>query len=74
MAHHLRKTMCRNPLSQNRQTMPLEVRTSIRRWYNHLNPDIDNSIWTEEDEDRLFQAHKQYGNKWKVISQLFVGR
>lgn len=54
--------------------MPLEVIPSSRRWYNHLSPDITSALWSQQDEERLFEAHKEHGNKWKVISKLFVGR
>lgn len=54
--------------------MPLEVLQDPRRWYNHLNPDISTATWSQDDEERLFLAHKQHGNKWKIISKLFVGR
>lgn len=30
--------------------------------------------WTEEEEFKLFEIHKIYGNKWKEISQELPGR
>ena len=51
--------------------MPLEVDYGLFRWYNHLSPDISSAEWSQEDEERLFEAHKEHGNKWKIISRLF---
>ena len=44
------------------------------RWYNHLSPTVNKLPWTPEEEERLFVHHQQYGNRWKDISKLFIGR
>lgn len=44
------------------------------RWFNHLRPDIKSSEWTEEEETRLVNAHKKYGNKWAAIARMMNGR
>ena len=44
------------------------------RWYNHLSPHVNKQPWTEDEESLLFVHHKSYGNRWKDISKLFVGR
>jgi myb proto-oncogene protein len=44
------------------------------RWYNHLNPAVNKKPWNLEEESRLFELHKVYGNRWKDISKCFVGR
>jgi myb proto-oncogene protein len=54
--------------------VPVKVVLYLIRWYNHLNPEINNSFWSPQDEKKLFDAHKIHGNKWKSISRLFVGR
>ncbi|KAK7364905.1 hypothetical protein VNO80_13651 [Phaseolus coccineus] len=44
------------------------------RWFNQLDPRINRKAFSEEDEERLLNAHKVYGNKWAMISRLFPGR
>ena len=44
------------------------------RWHNHLNPKINKSAWTDEEERILFQCHQEYGNKWKSIAAHLRGR
>ncbi|KAG2311719.1 hypothetical protein Bca4012_026194 [Brassica carinata] len=44
------------------------------RWFNQLDPRINKSAFTEEEELRLLAVHRAYGNKWALISRLFPGR
>ncbi|KAJ9173274.1 hypothetical protein P3X46_016427 [Hevea brasiliensis] len=44
------------------------------RWFNQLDPRINRSAFSEEEEERLMAAHRVYGNKWALIAQLFPGR
>jgi len=39
------------------------------RWHNHLNPRIKKDKWTLEEELKLIEIHKIYGNKWSLISK-----
>lgn len=34
------------------------------RWFNILNPQINKSKWTEEEEKLLFQLYQKFGPKW----------
>ena len=44
------------------------------RWYNHLTPTVNSQSWTQDEENKLFQMHKLYGNKWKDIAKQIPGR
>ncbi|KAL5055185.1 hypothetical protein RYX36_035867 [Vicia faba] len=44
------------------------------RWFNQLDPRINRRSFSEEEEERLMQAHRIYGNKWAMIARLFPGR
>ncbi|KAK7358092.1 hypothetical protein VNO77_00013 [Canavalia gladiata] len=44
------------------------------RWFNQLDPRINRSPFTEEEEDRLVASHRVHGNRWAVIARLFPGR
>lgn len=44
------------------------------RWFNQLDPRINKTAFSEEEEERLLAAHKFYGNKWALIARFFPGR
>ncbi|XP_052211248.1 transcription factor MYB3R-3-like [Diospyros lotus] len=44
------------------------------RWHNHLNPEINRTPWTKDEELALIRAHGIYGNKWAEIAKLLHGR
>ncbi|KAL9337471.1 hypothetical protein Peur_069240 [Populus x canadensis] len=44
------------------------------RWFNQLDPRINRSPFTEEEEERLLASHRIHGNRWAVIARLFPGR
>ncbi len=44
------------------------------RWHNHLNPDINKSAWSEEEDRLILEAHRAMGNKWAEIAKMLGGR
>lgn len=38
------------------------------RWHNHLDPEINKSSWSQTEEEVIFTAHRQLGNKWADIA------
>ncbi|KAL3716347.1 hypothetical protein ACJRO7_008017 [Eucalyptus globulus] len=44
------------------------------RWFNQLDPRINRSPFTEEEEEKLLASHRIHGNRWSVIARLFPGR
>lgn len=54
--------------------MQRKVTVAVLRWHNHLNPAIEKKGWTAQEEERLFELHKQHGNKWTVIAEHLPGR
>lgn len=44
------------------------------RWFNQLDPTINRSPFTEEEEERLLASHRIHGNRWAIIARLFPGR
>ncbi|KAJ0392604.1 hypothetical protein P43SY_002271 [Pythium insidiosum] len=44
------------------------------RWHNQLNPEIAREPWTEHDNRRLVQLHREHGNAWARLAQAFPGR
>ncbi|KMZ62617.1 hypothetical protein ZOSMA_44G00160 [Zostera marina] len=44
------------------------------RWYNQLDPRINKSSFSAEEEERLISARAIHGNKWAMIAKLIPGR
>ena len=44
------------------------------RWFNHLNPSVNKSSWSDEEEWILFIQHKKLGNKWSQLCKFLPGR
>ncbi|KAK4490657.1 hypothetical protein RD792_001348 [Penstemon davidsonii] len=44
------------------------------RWFNQLDPKIDKSPFSEEEQQKLLQLQREYGNRWSTIVRFFPGR
>ncbi|KAL6962797.1 hypothetical protein U1Q18_037756 [Sarracenia purpurea var. burkii] len=44
------------------------------RWFNQLDPRINRSPFTVQEEERLLASHRIHGNRWAIIARLFPGR
>ncbi|XP_050229188.1 transcription factor MYB54-like [Mercurialis annua] len=44
------------------------------RWFNQLDPRINRTPFTEDEEERLIASHRIHGNRWAIIARLFPGR
>ncbi|GFH53601.1 hypothetical protein CTEN210_10077 [Chaetoceros tenuissimus] len=40
-----------------------------KRWYNHVDPSINKSNWTEEEDKIIIREHGEKGNKWAQIAK-----
>ncbi|KAK7385074.1 hypothetical protein VNO78_30781 [Psophocarpus tetragonolobus] len=44
------------------------------RWRNHLDPSLNKTPFTKEEDERLLAARQIYGSRWAAIALLFTGR
>ena len=44
------------------------------RWYNHLNPSLIKTKWSEREDLVLLEKQKELGNKWSEIARFLLGR
>lgn len=57
------------------QHFPSRIGKQCReRWHNHLNPDINKTKWSAEEDRILLATHNTFGNKWATIAKYLPGR
>jgi hypothetical protein len=44
------------------------------RWFNYVNPDLNTSQFTEEEDAILMQAYYECGGRWAHISRMLINR
>jgi len=54
--------------------MPGRIGKQIRdRWLNHLDPKIDRTPFSREEDMTLYEAYKEHGKRWVEISTRYFG-
>ena len=48
--------------------------TIRERWHNHLNPDINKSPWSEEEDRTILSTHSAMGNRWAELAKFLPGK
>jgi hypothetical protein len=44
------------------------------RWRNYLDPGLQHSTWTADDDQALMQEYRATGTKWVMLASRFAGR
>ena len=44
------------------------------RWIFGLDPNVNKDTWSKEEDDKLIELQKQFGNKWSKFLQYLPGR
>lgn len=44
------------------------------RWFNHLDPELKKSPWTEEEDEILISTQVIVGNSWSRVANYLPGR
>ncbi|RCI07008.1 hypothetical protein CU098_005951, partial [Rhizopus stolonifer] len=73
----LREGVSRYPNQWSKIADMLEGRTDdqcAKRWRESLDPSIDRSEWTPEEDKRLLEKYDEYGSQWQKIAFFFEGR
>ncbi|KAI8378011.1 uncharacterized protein BYT42DRAFT_364731 [Radiomyces spectabilis] len=73
----LREGVVKYPNQWSKIADMLEGRTDdqcAKRWRESLDPSIDRSDWTPEDDKRLMEKYEEFGSQWQKIAQFFDGR
>lgn len=50
------------------------ARQCRERWNNYINPDLNESEWTVEEDNLLIKLQKEYGTAWNKIAKFFDKR
>jgi hypothetical protein len=54
---------------------PSKTSSSLKkRWVNRLNPSINKTRWSKEEDELIIKMYNQLGGNWKLMSDSLVGR
>ncbi|CDH53918.1 myb-like dna-binding protein bas1 [Lichtheimia corymbifera JMRC:FSU:9682] len=73
----LREGVMKHPNQWSKIADMLDGRTDdqcAKRWRESLDPTIDRSEWTPEEDEILVEKFGEYGSQWQKIAQHFEGR
>jgi hypothetical protein len=73
----LREGVSKYPNQWSKIADMLEGRTDdqcAKRWRESLDPSIDRSEWTAQEDARLMEKYEEYGSQWQKIAFFFDGR
>lgn len=73
----LREGVMKYPNQWSKIADMLEGRTDdqcAKQWRESLDPSIDRSEWTPEEDKLLMEKYEEYGSQWQKIAQCFEGR
>ncbi|KAI9014542.1 hypothetical protein CLU79DRAFT_367550 [Phycomyces nitens] len=73
----LREGVTKYPNQWSKIADMLEGRTDdqcAKRWRESLDPSIDRSDWSTEEDARLMEKYDLFGSQWQRIAQFFDGR
>jgi hypothetical protein len=73
----LREGVARYPKQWSKIADMIKGRTDdqcAKRWRESLDPNIDRSSWTEDDDKLLLEKYEKFGTQWQKIALFFPGR
>ena len=50
------------------------IRQCKERWKNYLSPNVNNGVWSKEEDDLLLKKYNELGPKWKQLCPYFEHR
>lgn len=74
MGHQSSKALLSVTVSFDHCWLNTVVICGLCSWVNCLNPEINKSAWTDDENALLLQLHEKLGNHWAEIAKYLPGR